>query len=426
MEYIEFLREAQNNAITLPYEKMELYKRYTKNFVIEMPPLEDMKSKVDEGGASAAFEYLSRVLGMAPDVILLNGYVMYNSSGIVNEIDPASESSFSDSKLYKNDEDKFAAFANGFSKTILRVRADGRSRVNILIYGGITPRPVQVLVNAADESDLTLNEFYFSEGTGAALMGALNEINTGSNSHIELNSIHCEKEGANVFALLKGVSNGSSSITSNNIYAGGSFIRQRSALDARGLGSRIEINDAALGIKGQSFDIFTNLINSNAETHAHSAMKAVLMGGSMAYMKSLAKIRHGAKKSRSVIMERGLLYDKTSHIDLIPDMSIDESEVKAMHSSSSAPISKDDLFYCSTRGITEENAKFSIAMGFVLETVAKIKDVNVKVFAANLIKERLAGANFNLPKDMNSKDVWMADTSEKAHDIRGDSDDDGI
>lgn len=426
MEYAKFLNEARENATALPYEKMELYKRYTKRFAIEMPRSDSHENIKDAEYAEGAVKYLSQIMGGAPDVILLNGHLIGNTSGIVDEVDPASEASFSDRKLYKNDEDKFAAFANGFSKTVLRIRVDGHRRVNVLIYGGDTALPVQVLVNAAEGSDLTLNEFYFSEGTGAAIIGVLNEINTESNSRVELNSIHCEKEGANAFVMVKGVSGRGSSISLNTIYAGGSFIRQRNMLDAQGLGSGVEANDIVLGVKGQAFDIFTHLINSNEDTRAQSAMKAVLMGGSMAYMKSMAKMKHGAKRSKSAIVERGLLYDKASHIDLIPDMSIDESDVKAMHSSSSSPISKDDLFYLCTRGITEDDAKLSIALGFILETVARINDNNVKTFAANLIRDRLVGANFSLPDNMNSKDVWMTDINGKAHEVQGDSDDDRI
>ncbi len=426
MEYIEFLSEARENALTLPYEKMELYKRYTKRFNIEMPRLDSHESRKDADGASAASEYLSQMMGVEPDVILLNGRLVNNRSSIVDEVDPSSEASFSDRKLYKNDDDKFAAFANGFSKTVLRIKTNGRRRVNVLIYGGETALPVQILINASEGSDLTLNEFYFSEGTGTAIIGVLNEINTESNSRIELNSIHCEKNGANAFTMIKGVSNRGSYISSNNIYAGGSFIRQRNMLDAQGLGSGVEANDVALGIRGQTFDIFTHLINSNEDTHAQSAMKALLMGGSIAYMKSFAKMKHGAKRSKSAIIERGLLYDKASHIDLIPDMSIDESDVKAMHSSSSSPISKDDLFYLCTRGITEDNARLSIAMGFILETIARIKDTNVKAFAANLIRDRLVGGDFRLPKDMNSKDVWIADMDGKTYGVHDDSDDDRI
>ncbi len=426
MEYTKFLSEARENAAILPYEKMELYKRYTKHFIIETPRSDCHENIGDAEHVADAAKYLSQMIGAAPDVILLNGRLIGNTSSIVNEVSPASEPSFSDRKLYKNDEDKFAAFANGFSKTVLKIRADSHRRVNMLIYGGDTALPAQVLVNAADGSNLTLNEFYFSEGTGTAIVGMLNEINAGSNSRVELNSVHCEKSGANSFTMIKGVSDRGSSISSNTIYAGGSFIRQRNTLDAQGLSSDVEANDIALGIKGQAFDIFTHLINSNEDTHAQSAMKAVLMGGSMAYMKSLAKIKHGAKRSRSAIIERGLLYDKASHIDLIPDMSIDESDVKAMHSSSSSPISKDDLFYLCTRGINEDTARLSIALGFILETVARIKDNNVKTFAANLIRDRLAGADFSLPSDMNSKDVWIAGINGKDYGAQGGSDDDRI
>ena len=80
MEYAKFLNEARENATALPYEKMELYKRYTKRFAIEMPRSDSHENIKDAEYAEGAVKYLSQIMGGAPDVILLNGHLIGNTS----------------------------------------------------------------------------------------------------------------------------------------------------------------------------------------------------------------------------------------------------------------------------------------------------------------------------------------------------------
>jgi hypothetical protein len=93
-------------------------------------------------------------------------------------------------------------------------------------------------------------------------------------------------------------------------------------------------------------------------------------------------------------------------------MSIDESRVKASHSSAMAPLDPDTIFYLNSRGIDFKTARMLIISGFSISQLAKISDDMLKVALSSIVSSRSAGTD-GIGKTPNivSRDMWIPSAS---------------
>lgn len=91
-----------------------------------------------------------------------------------------------------------------------------------------------------------------------------------------------------------------------------------------------------------------------------------------------ATIKKGAKKAVVKQKAKGLTLSKNASIKAMPNLFIDEYDVVANHSASIGSISKEDLFYLMSRGLTKEEATNLVIIGFIKPIVDNILDENLK------------------------------------------------
>lgn len=91
-----------------------------------------------------------------------------------------------------------------------------------------------------------------------------------------------------------------------------------------------------------------------------------------------ATITQGASKAQVIQKAKGLTLSKTASIKAMPNLYIDEYDVIANHSASIGSISKEDLFYLMSRGLTKEEATSLVVIGFIKPIVDNIEDDTLK------------------------------------------------
>ncbi|MGI0134432.1 MAG: SufD family Fe-S cluster assembly protein, partial [Candidatus Micrarchaeaceae archaeon] len=134
-------------------------------------------------------------------------------------------------------------------------------------------------------------------------------------------------------------------------------------------------------------------------------------------MKGYAKIAKGAGNSRSYVHERGILLDKGAKVDGLPDMSVDENNVKATHSSATAPVDTETVFYLMSKGINETGVKKLIVNGFFSSELAKITSMAMKELAMAVIKQKLETRKFGEMPEASIRDVWVVASDVNKSDI---------
>ena len=86
----------------------------------------------------------------------------------------------------------------------------------------------------------------------------------------------------------------------------------------------------------------------------------------------MIRITKDAKNSRAYLAEHGMILGKEARADAIPGLEIETNEVKATHSASVAQINEEQIFYLMSRGMSEDEAKKMIIVGFFEPIVERI------------------------------------------------------
>ncbi len=312
-------------------------------------------------------------------------------------------------KMFKNTDDKAVAFVHAYSRKIIFIDVpDGKDvDLNILFANTDTPLVSQVLIKTGRESTLNLFEWFGSKAGSASLSAVMHEIKIGSYGKAEINLVHNEDANTQVLGFSKGSVADNGHLKINYVYNGGVNSRIKNEIRTEGYGAKSNVIEIVMGSGDQKFDLSTRITNVGKDTISDLESKAVLTDKTVCLLKGFAKIEDTASGSRSFVNERGILLDKRAYISSIPGMSIDNSNVKATHSSATAPVDEELLFYLMARGIDAKSAQKLLVSGFFSNSIAKIGSALVKSAIVSLMNEKINTKRFgDIPKiDISS--IWF-------------------
>lgn len=95
------------------------------------------------------------------------------------------------------------------------------------------------------------------------------------------------------------------------------------------------------------------------------SIHGALMGKATASIYGAINIPHHASQSDGFLEERMLLLDPGTHVDAVPEVEIQNQDVKAKHAASIGRVSPEQLWYLETRGLSHAEARRMIVEGFL-------------------------------------------------------------
>ena len=206
-----------------------------------------------------------------------------------------------------------------------------------------------------------------------ALFTGTTETRLGRNANLWLASIQDLPAGTSAFQHRVAEVGAGASLRWAVAQLGGRVVRSRIDNRLEGDASSVEQVEIVFGGRDQLFDLTSYTRHVGQDTTGNLLSKAVLQEGSRAYMKGLISIEQSARGTDSFLGEFGMLLDKQSRSVTIPSLEIDQPDCRrAAHSSSVGPIDPAQLFYLMTRGITADEARKLITLGFLEPVVARV------------------------------------------------------
>jgi Fe-S cluster assembly protein SufB len=137
-------------------------------------------------------------------------------------------------------------------------------------------------------------------------------------------------------------------------------------------GARGEILSVAFASRGQHQDAGAKLVHCAPHTSGRIISKSISRGGGRASYRGLVKVEKGAKKVRSNVVCDALILDPQSRSDTYPYIEIEEQDVSIGHEASVSRIGEEQLFYLTSRGLTEAEASTMIVSGFIEPLVKEL------------------------------------------------------
>ncbi|MFP6671613.1 MAG: Fe-S cluster assembly protein SufB [Pirellulaceae bacterium] len=156
-------------------------------------------------------------------------------------------------------------------------------------------------------------------------------------------------------------------------------------------GARGEILSIAFSGQGQHQDAGAKLVHCAPNTSGQIISKSISRDGGRSSYRGLVRVEKGAKGTRCNVVCDALILDKESRSDTYPYIEINEQDVSVGHEASVSRIGEEQLFYLTSRGLTEAEASTMIVSGFI-EPLVKELPMEYAVELNRLIQLQMEGS----------------------------------
>lgn len=158
-----------------------------------------------------------------------------------------------------------------------------------------------------------------------------------------------------------------------------------------GRGAKADVLSVAFAGKNQHQDAGSKVLHFAPYTTSQIISRSVSKDGGRTTYRGLVKVVPGAVGVKSSVSCDALILDDKSSSDTIPYMEINEKEVSIGHEASVGRISEEQLFYLMSRGLSEQDARTMIVMGF-MEPFTKVLPMEYAVELNRLIQMEMEGS----------------------------------
>ena len=158
-------------------------------------------------------------------------------------------------------------------------------------------------------------------------------------------------------------------LSSYAVALGGSYARLRTDSALMGESGASRLRAAFIGRDDQMLDFRTLQDHRAPRTTSDLLFMGAVADRSHSVYSGLIRVRRGAVKSDAMQTNHNLVLDEGAHADSVPNLDIEENDVKCSHGSTVGPVDEDQRYYLESRGIEPERAEQLIVAGF-FESIA--------------------------------------------------------
>ena len=156
-------------------------------------------------------------------------------------------------------------------------------------------------------------------------------------------------------------------------------------------GARGEILSIAFAGAGQHQDAGAKLVHCAPHTTGQIISKSISKNGGRSSYRGLVRVEKGAVDAKCNVVCDALILDPTSRSDTYPYIEVAEQDVTIGHEASVSRIGEEQLFYLTSRGLTESEASAMIVNGFI-EPLVKELPMEYAVEMNRLIQLQMEGS----------------------------------
>ncbi|MBI3017918.1 MAG: SufD family Fe-S cluster assembly protein, partial [Deltaproteobacteria bacterium] len=158
-----------------------------------------------------------------------------------------------------------------------------------------------------------------------------------------------------------------------------------------GEGAHGEVLSIAFSGSGQHQDAGAKIYHVAPNTTSLITSKSISKDGGRSTYRGMLKVHKGAHGAKSNVRCDALLLDEKSRSDTYPTMEVDEEQVTVGHEASVSKVGEEQLFYLTSRGISENEAMMMIVNGFI-EPFTKELPLEYAVELNRLIQLEMEGS----------------------------------
>jgi Fe-S cluster assembly protein SufD len=251
----------------------------------------------------------------------------------------------------------------------------------------------------------------------AALVVPVTELDVADDAHLRYANLQVLGPGATCVGLQSSRVGRDATLRSFTVGLGGAYARVRTESDLVGQAGRTALLAAYLGTGHQVHDFRTLQDHHAPRTESELLFKGAVADNARSVYSGLIRIRRGARGSNAFQTNHNLVLSEGAHADSVPNLDIDDNDVRCSHASTVGPIDEEQRYYLETRGIEPAVAERLIVSGFFTDLAVRAPFRGVGDWVENAVAHRLAG---RLPAEAQATDApWgegEEDEGSDAHD----------
>ena len=223
-----------------------------------------------------------------------------------------------------------------------------------------------------------------------SLVVPVTELRVADDAHLRYANLQVLEQGATSIALQASRVGRDASLQSFTAGLGGRYARVRTDSDLVGQSGRTSLLAAYLGTGSQVHDFRTLQDHHAPRTESQLLFKGAVADTAHSVYSGLIRIRKGARGANAFQTNHNLVLSEGAHADSVPNLDIDENDVRCSHASTVGPIDEEQRYYLETRGIAPSVAERLIVLGFFSDLAGRAPFPGVGRWVEDAVRRRLA------------------------------------
>ena len=244
-----------------------------------------------------------------------------------------------------------------------------------------------VLVIAGENSSATILDCSASEKPAFLSKGV--EIIAREGSNITYETLQNLNDDSWYFSVQRAIVSNSANVNWFSAPMGSKFSKIEVSSDLTGEGSSTNNLGIFIGTDEKRFDVYNSAIHSAPNTESDMNNKGIVNDKSKSIYRGLITIKENSKNSNGYQKQDTLILSRDAEADAVPNLEINNNEVKCSHGATIGQIDDEKLFYMMSRGLTKKQAEKEIVTGFLTEMIDRSKSKVMKEKMLDLMRKRL-------------------------------------
>lgn len=248
----------------------------------------------------------------------------------------------------------------------------------------------QTFIWADTGSQAEIAELYTSaDETTLYFTNAAHRIAVGKNAKLLLLKIQHESFGAYQVNNAIVTQDRDSVFNHYAIDIGGQTVRNNLSIKLLDSNTESFMYGAFIGFKDQHIDNQSFIDHAVPHCQSNEMYKGILGDKSRGVFNGKILVRQDAQKTNAFQQSSSLVLSPTAIMDTKPQLEIFADDVKCSHGATIGHLDESSLFYLTTRGLSEKQAKSLLKRAYISEVVDHIDNLDLRELAYAAIEEKL-------------------------------------
>lgn len=246
----------------------------------------------------------------------------------------------------------------------------------------------RLAVRLGEDSEATVVEWHGSSDVHA-LVAPVTELSVGPAA--TLRHVALQLRGPRVWQIASQLTDVGQGATFHGYQAalGGDYARSRADCRLSGRGATGNLSAVYFGEAGQMLDFRTFQDHVAPDTTSNLLFKGAVGGRSKAVYTGLIKVEKGARGTNAFQTNRNLKLSDHAWAESVPNLEIENNDVRCSHASTVGPVDEDQRFYLESRGVPTAVAERLIVAGFFDEVLERVPASGVVSELRDRVQARL-------------------------------------